>query len=198
KIDDENVFAYNETSYKGLTDPAKGYSGVSYAGYFGGGNQFGRVIYLAFPFETIYIESQRVAVFQRIMEYMYKVIISVDENEYTIPNEFALMQNYPNPFNPSTTIKYSIPFVEPAYRQGRRKSSFAQSSNQSQSGDWLYNITLKVYDILGREVTTLVNKQQQPGNYEVVFDANNLPSGTYFYRLQSGSFTETKKMILLK
>jgi hypothetical protein len=60
------------------------------------------------------------------------------------------------------------------------------------------SVRLIVYDILGREVTTLVNKQQQPGNYEVVFDASKLPSGTYFYRLQSGSFVETKKMILLK
>lgn len=127
------------------------------------------------------------------------IVISVEDESIEKPiANYLLTQNYPNPFNPSTTIKYSIPFVEPAYRQGRRKSSFAQSSNQSQSGDWLYNITLKVYDILGREVTTLVNKQQQPGNYEVVFDANNLPSGTYFYRLQSGSFTETKKMMVVK
>jgi len=176
-IADENKVSYNETSYKGITDPLKGYSGISYVGYFGAGDQVGKVVYLAFPFETIYIESQRVAVFQKIIDYMYKVIISVDEKTNTLPSEFALMQNYPNPFNPSTTIKYSIPTV------GKGHAS---------------SVRLIVYDILGREVTTLVNKQQQPGNYEVVFDASKLPSGTYFYRLQSGSFVETKKMILLK
>jgi len=92
--------------------------------------------------------------------------------------KFSLSQNYPNPFNPSTTIKYSIP-------RSTEFNSVAQT-------------TLKIYDILGREVATLVNKQQQAGNYEVNFNANNLSSGIYFYKLQSGSFVESKKMILLK
>lgn len=86
--------------------------------------------------------------------------------------KFKLAQNYPNPFNPSTTIKYSIP-----------SSEF---------------VTLKVYDILGNEVSTLVNEEKPAGNYEVNFNALNLPSGAYFYRLQTGSLVETKKMILLK
>ena len=88
-------------------------------------------------------------------------------------------QNYPNPFNPSTTIKYSIPV-------------------ETRRGVMPQNVILKIYDVLGREVATLVNKQQSTGNYEVVFDASNLSSGAYFYRLQSGSFTSNKKMILLK
>ena len=79
---------------------------------------------------------------------------------------------YPNPFNPSTTIKYSIP-------------------KQS-------NVTLKVFDVLGSEVATLVNKEQPQGNYEVEFDGSELTSGIYFYRLQAGDFVETKKMILIK
>jgi len=95
------------------------------------------------------------------------------------PIEFALHSNYPNPFNPSTTIKYSIPVAD-AY-------------NASTT-----NVTLNIYDILGREVETLVNEKQSPGNYEVVFNAANLTSGTYFYRLISGNNVKTMKMILLK
>lgn len=89
-----------------------------------------------------------------------------------IPTEFRLEQNYPNPFNPSTTIEYSIP----------------------QAG----LVTIKIFDILGREVTTLVNEEKQRGNHEVKFNGSNLSSGIYFYRLQAGSFVETKKMLLLK
>jgi len=92
--------------------------------------------------------------------------------------KFSLSQNYPNPFNPSTTIKYSIP-----------RSTEYYSVQQVQ---------LKVYDILGREIATLINKQQKAGNYEVNFDGNGLTSGIYFYKLQYGSFVESKKMILLK
>ncbi|MBU0474113.1 MAG: CotH kinase family protein [Bacteroidetes bacterium] len=98
-------------------------------------------------------------------------------DDYSVAN-FELFQNYPNPFNPSTTIEYSIP-----------RSSEYYSVKQVQ---------LKIYDILGREVATLVNKQQKAGNYEVNFDAKNLGSGIYFYKLQSGSFSQSKKMILVK
>jgi len=96
-----------------------------------------------------------------------------------LPTEFILEQNYPNPFNPSTTIKYSIPIVET-----RRGVSPL--------------VTLKIYDILGREVTTLVNKEQNPGNYEVKFDASTLSSGLYLYRISTSGYTTTKKMILLR
>jgi hypothetical protein len=104
-------------------------------------------------------------------------IVTVEKELNTLPSEFELSQNYPNPFNPSTTIKYSIPNVET-----RHASS----------------VRLIVYDILGREVTTLVNEVQQPGNYEVTFDASNLTSGMYFYYINVGEFRAVKKMILLK
>jgi hypothetical protein len=94
------------------------------------------------------------------------------EVEVNIANKFELSQNYPNPFNPSTSIQYTI------------------SSNQF--------VTFKVYNILGSEVVTLVNEEKPAGNYEVTFNASSLASGTYFYKLQAGSFVETKKMILLK
>ncbi len=102
-----------------------------------------------------------------------------DSSETNLPTEFKLYANYPNPFNPGTTIKFTIPNVE------RRASS-------------LYSTTLKVYDILGNEVATLVNKELPPGEYEVEFNAANLPSGVYFYRLTAGSYSSTKKLMLLK
>ena len=91
-----------------------------------------------------------------------------------------LYQNYPNPFNPSTTIKFEIPSV------------IASGAKQSQF------VTLKVYDILGNEVVTLVNEEKQPGVYEVEFDASSLSSGMYLYKLQANTFVQTKKMILAK
>ncbi len=95
---------------------------------------------------------------------------SVEDQE--LVNSFSLTQNYPNPFNPSTTIKYSVP--------------------------QLTNVSLKIYDVLGKEVSTLVNAQQAQGVYEVTFDASNLASGMYIYTIQAGSFTSSKKMLLMK
>lgn len=94
--------------------------------------------------------------------------------EYTAPKQFALFQNYPNPFNPETTIRYSIP------------------------GTGTVPVSLKVYDILGREVTTLINKEQAAGNYELKFGGDNIASGVYIYRLTAGSYVSIKKMILLR
>ncbi len=105
-------------------------------------------------------------------------IVSVN-NYVKLPTEFSLSQNYPNPFNPSTTIKYSIPVVE-----------MLRATTP--------HVVLKIYDILGREVTTLVNEKQKAGNYEVEFDASKLTSGIYFYRLHTTGFNESRKMLLLK
>jgi hypothetical protein len=107
------------------------------------------------------------------------LVVSVDSEPVTTVENFFLEQNYPNPFNPSTTIRYSIP----------------ASLNPSQGGTF---VILKVYDLLGREMTTLVNKEQTAGVYEIEFDAGELSSGIYIYKLQSGSFVESKKMILMK
>jgi len=95
-----------------------------------------------------------------------------EEVSNEIPMEFLLSQNYPNPFNPSTTIRYSVP----------------QNTN----------VMIKVFDVLGNEVATLVNEEKATGSYEANFNAKGLSSGIYFYKLQAGSFIETKKMILLK
>ena len=105
----------------------------------------------------------------------YPIILSA-ENQGQILNDYSLAQNYPNPFNPRTKIKYSITQI-----------SF---------------VTLQVYDVLGNEIATLVNEEKPAGSYEVEFDgtsaANGLPSGIYFYQLTAGSYSATKKMILIK
>lgn len=107
-------------------------------------------------------------------------VTGVDEDESSVPEKFQLFQNYPNPFNPSTVISWQLAV-----------SSF---------------VTLKVYDVLGNEVATLVNEEQQAGRHSINFDAtnnhllttNNFSSGIYYYRLTAGNFTETKGMIYLK
>jgi hypothetical protein len=101
--------------------------------------------------------------------YEYSNIIEV---EVSLPKTYSLGNCYPNPFNPSTIISYEVP-------------------KQS-------NVLLKVYDILGNEVATLVNEEKSEGSYQIIFDASALSNGVYFYRLQSGNFVETKKMILVK
>jgi len=98
--------------------------------------------------------------------------VGITPSVNNVPDKFELLQNYPNPFNPTTNIKYQIP-------------------NNSY-------VLLKVFDIIGKEITTLVNEKQSPGSYEVSFDGSNLPSGVYFYKIESSGFADTKKMILIK
>jgi hypothetical protein len=100
----------------------------------------------------------------------YNITDVTKEENY--PEEYILSQNYPNPFNPMTIIKYSIP-----------KLSF---------------VTLKIFDVLGREVATLVNQEKPLGRYGIEFDGSELTSGIYFYQLKTGDFIETKKMLLIK
>jgi hypothetical protein len=118
------------------------------------------------------------------------VVVTDVEDENLITSiqstEFILDQNYPNPFNPSTKIKYTIPNVP------------LSLSSRSESRDEGSRVLLKVYDVLGKEVATLVNEEKTAGSYEVDFDANGLSSGVYFYKLTSGSFSQSKKMILLR
>lgn len=98
--------------------------------------------------------------------------VSVSGSRNSFINNYILEQNYPNPFNPGTIISFSIP-----------NSGFTQ---------------LKIYDVLGIEINSLVNEYKQSGNYDIEFNAENLPTGIYFYRLISGNYSDTKKMILLK
>lgn len=107
----------------------------------------------------------------RIARY-HETISGISNNQNTMPENYVLMQNYPNPFNPSTKINFAIP----------------------KAG----NVKLMVFDVLGREISVLVNEYRQAGNHTVVFDAENLASGIYFYSIETGDFTDTKKMILIK
>jgi hypothetical protein len=104
--------------------------------------------------------------------YSFDIPVGVETQDNIVPEYFVLYQNYPNPFNPSTKIKYSVP----------------QSSN----------VVIKVFDVLGNEISTLVNEEIVAGSYEVKFNASELASGIYFYKLNAGSFVEIKKMMLLK
>ena len=123
-----------------------------------------------------------------LKEAEFKVISDNDENsENGFPTKFSLSQNYPNPFNPTTTIRYSIP------ASGTEHFSAGQAG-----GSVLQNVSLKVYDVMGREVTTIVEKNQRPGNYQVTFDAGDLTSGVYYYQLKVADYVKTNKMLLLK
>jgi len=102
-----------------------------------------------------------------------------------------LMQNYPNPFNPTTEIRFQI---SPARLTG---NTGAGPDEIGAGGDVRF-VRLAVYDLLGREVTTLVNEVTQPGVYSVQWNAAGFPSGVYFCRLQAGLFTETKKLVLMR
>jgi hypothetical protein len=138
--------------------------------------------------------STEILTFQQI-NFGYPIVLST-ENKIAPPGQFILNQNYPNPFNPSTKIKFEIPLSPPLLK------------GESEAGGF---VTLKVYDVLGNEITTLVNEELVAGEYEVDFsthsgEGRNLPSGIYFYQLiitgpeiNSGQeMIQTKKMVLLK
>ncbi len=101
-----------------------------------------------------------------------RALTVVESDSVEVPKKFNLSQNYPNPFNPSTIISYDVPKLS--------------------------HVTLTIYDILGRQVATLVNEEKQPGSYQMTFDGSWLASGVYFYRLQAGTYSNTKKLLLLK
>jgi len=130
-----------------------------------------RVVYLAFNFEQVPTEEERDTLMNRTMNWLLDGITSIGSNNLVV-NSFNLEQNYPNPFNPSTTINYSLASEE--------------------------HVSLKVFDIMGREVAELVNEDQAAGTYSLDFDASSLASGMYFYKISAGNFISSKKMVLLK
>jgi hypothetical protein len=125
--------------------------------------------------------------------YRYEIpgTTNVKKNE-NIPLGFELSQNYPNPFNPSTTISFSIPQVMVRQAHHDNADVIPRLSRDE------VHVTLNVYDVLGREVATLVNDNLSAGSYSYNFDARNLTSGIYLYKLHAGKYSEAKKMILMK
>ncbi|TAK56124.1 MAG: T9SS type A sorting domain-containing protein [Bacteroidetes bacterium] len=120
--------------------------------------------------DTLYLYTKKgFSMFDTIR--VFGVTTGIGDNPQ-LPNGYSLEQNYPNPFNPSTVIRYSLPVAN--------------------------HVLLKIYDILGREIATLVNETKPAGSYNVTWDASGLPSGIYFYRMQAGSFIQNKKLLLIK
>jgi hypothetical protein len=108
----------------------------------------------------------------RVNGVVYGILTGVEVREGVVPDNYALSQNYPNPFNPSTTIGYALP----------RRSK----------------VTLAIFNTLGQLVATLINREIEAGHHEVQFDAPGLASGVYFYRLQAGGYTQTRKLLLVR
>ncbi len=146
-------------------------AGIQYSGQFGTSSKIGKIIYLGFPLETTADDSSFNSVISKVTDYFFTNVSSVSSNN-TTPIKFNLLQNYPNPFNPTTIIEFSLP----------------QTSH----------VSLKIYDITGKEVASLVNEIKTAGNYKINFIADNHASGVYFYQLKAGQFLETKKMLFLK
>jgi hypothetical protein len=147
---------------------------IGYKGPFDGGSKNGGVMLIGFPFETIIGQAQRTSLMSSIFNYFDFRTSLNDDNTAQVPKNFILYQNYPNPFNPTTVIKFHIPHSE--------------------------FITLKVYDVLGREVATLVDEVKESGKHNSEFHIPNstFSSGIYFYQLRAGSFVETRKMVLMR
>lgn len=154
---------------------AQSTAGIAFTGNFNNSSNSGQLVYIAIPFETINLAADRTNVMTAALKYFGFIQTSIDDDFTYLPIYNKLNQNYPNPFNPSTKISYEL------YQR--------------------QNVLLKVYDLLGREVHTLVNEVQNPGKYEITFDTSNLgglSSGIYFYKLLTESYSEVKKMVLLR
>jgi hypothetical protein len=124
----------------------------------------------------------------------FETLVNVEEDNATleIPTSYILEQNYPNPFNPVTTIRFGVPGAMIG------SGGSGEKSGPGEMGQSSSRVKLAMYDILGREVAVLVNENREPGYYTVTYDAKELASGIYLYRLSAGDFTEVKKMILIR
>ncbi len=150
---------------------SNGGAAVSYYGYFGSAMQTGKLVYMSFPFESINTESSRIAVMGKVMDSFTDPTAITDFDP--LPSAFRLEQNYPNPFNPGTVISYRLSVAS--------------------------EVQLVVYNALGQKVRTLVSERQKAGKYSVRFNAADLPSGFYIYRLNTGTgFSQNKKMLLIR
>ncbi len=136
------------------------------------------------PGSAVFTDNSPLARVRQVFCRRSGIPITSVSGEQEVPKEFLLSQNYPNPFNPITEIEYSLPSLSSNQAKGR----VGEGSH----------VTLIVYDVLGREVATLVNEEKPPGTYEVTFDASGFSSGVYFYRLSTTHFVQTRKLVLLR
>jgi hypothetical protein len=158
-------------------DYLTGFAGISHtaASYEGGAAAMvagTNTVLLAIPFETIHAKTDRDAVMTKVLNYLGITTSAAERNDLSIPAGFTLEQNYPNPFNPSTNFRFSIPSKEA--------------------------VSLMIFDVLGKPVSMLVNEELSAGTYTVQWNAEACASGVYFYRLRTGIFSETKKLVLTK
>jgi hypothetical protein len=167
-------------NYNGVNPAIFGGAGIQYEGNFGQGTIPGKLVYLGIGFEALYPESSRDSIMARVIGFFDTptTIIPLVENNI-LPDDFKLFQNYPNPFNPSTTISYSL------------------------TNSYVQRTILKIFNILGQEIVTMVDREQGAGEYDVIWNGLNdrgdrVPSGVYIYRLQVDDQTRFKKMTLVR
>ena len=163
--------------YPGFDAGSNGGAGIQYEGLFGNGTQPGKLVYLAVGFEAFYPQSARDSLMERILTFFDVPTAIPQKRPTTAVHRFQLEQNYPNPFNPVTTIAFTL------------SDAFPQP------------VLLQVFDLLGREVITLVHRRMPAGRHRVVWDGRDgrgrpVPSGVYIYRLQVGAQSQSRKMIL--
>jgi hypothetical protein len=164
------LFKLDTSSFLGLSATTREFGGFTGGNYYRVAYGFGLIYaYEVGPMEYPYLTN---LVYANINGIQYGTLLGVNKIASIPPEHFQLLQNYPNPFNPSTTIRYSL----------------------STSGF----VTLKLFNVLGQELRTMVSAHQFAGEHSVLVNALDLPSGVYFYRLQSGNLSETKPMILAK
>ena len=166
----ENIARY-------LSVTAHTIGGVSFEGVFPSGSSPGKLVYLGFPFETVYPVEARHGMMSAVLDYLLIAPSSIEESGLSIPDRFVLRQNFPNPFNPTTTLRYSVPE--------------------------LATIELAIYDIQGRLVKTLISEEYSAGWYETNWSGldqsgNPVSTGMYFAKLQHGKMQQSIKMMYLK
>ena len=147
-------------------------AGISFIGKFGESENIGRMVYCGFSAESTGSFASMLSLMTKVMDFFQTPVSVSNDQLEIIPEKFSLSQNYPNPFNPTTVIEYSIP-------------------NESK-------ISLKIYDVLGREILSLVNGVKSAGKYKVNWNASNMASGVYIARIEAAEFSKSIQMLLLK
>ena len=176
------TFTYGDTLQgspyaENFPDAISAIAGTSHiaAAYTGGAGAMvaaSNTVVLSIPFETIHSKANRDAVMTKVLNHLGIATSVVELQDRSTPMQFSLEQNYPNPFNPSTTVRFAV----------------------AQRGP----VSLKIYDILGKETAVLVQQELEAGTYSIPWNAHGFASGVYFYRLTAGEFSDTKKLLLSK